>query len=203
MDAQQVLWRCLPCAPLTFSWPVGRAEEVVEGLDLAVMKMKKGERVLLTVGPENGYGAQGSEQPLAVVPPGATVEFEVELVEFENAKASWELDESGKVESCGAIKASGNELFKRGANERALKKYGRALALVEHESSFKDATVAAEAMAMKKSCLLNKAAVLLRLKRHSEVVIIFCRRRSVHVSYHNLYVVLEPALPLAVCLVVL
>lgn len=144
-------------------------EEVVEGLDLAVMKMKKGERVLLTVGPDNGYGAQGSDQPLAAVPPGATVEFEVELVEFENAKASWELDESGKVELCGAIKASGNDFFKRGANERALKKYGRALALVEHESSFKDATVAAEAMAMKKSCLLNKAAVLLRLKRHSEV----------------------------------
>jgi len=146
-------------------------EAVVEGLELAVMKMKKGERAAISIrNPAYGFGASGAAQPMAAVPGDAPLEYEVELVEFENAKQSWEMSEEEKVAEAGAIKASGNAFFKAGGNERALRKYTRALGFVEHEATFKDAAVVGEARAMKKSCLLNKAAALLRLNRHSEVV---------------------------------
>ncbi|KAM0028992.1 putative peptidylprolyl isomerase [Helianthus debilis subsp. tardiflorus] len=48
-------------------------EQVIDGLDRAVMTMKKGEVALLKVAPEHAFGSTGSEQELAVVPPNAIV----------------------------------------------------------------------------------------------------------------------------------
>ncbi|XP_022018001.1 peroxisomal membrane protein 11D-like isoform X2 [Helianthus annuus] len=48
-------------------------EQVIDGLDRAVMTMKKGEVALLKVAPEYAFGSTGSEKELAVVPPNATV----------------------------------------------------------------------------------------------------------------------------------
>lgn len=58
-------------------------EQVVEGLDAAVIKMKKGEVALLTIAPEYGFGSFESKQELATVPPNSTLYYEVELVSFE------------------------------------------------------------------------------------------------------------------------
>lgn len=54
----------------------------MEGLDKAVMSMKKGETALLTIAPEYAFGSSESKQELAVVPPNSTVFYEVELVSF-------------------------------------------------------------------------------------------------------------------------
>lgn len=54
----------------------------MEGLDKAVMSMKKGETALLTIAPEYAFGSLESKQELAVVPPNSTVFYEVELVSF-------------------------------------------------------------------------------------------------------------------------
>jgi len=54
----------------------------VDGLDKAVMNMKKGEVALLTVAPEYAFESSESKQDLAVVPPSSTVYYEVELVSF-------------------------------------------------------------------------------------------------------------------------
>ncbi|MFS7946468.1 putative ribose-phosphate diphosphokinase, Peptidylprolyl isomerase [Helianthus anomalus] len=48
-------------------------EQVIDGLDRAVMTMTKGEVALLKVAPEYAFGSTGSEQELAVVPPNATL----------------------------------------------------------------------------------------------------------------------------------
>jgi FKBP-type peptidyl-prolyl cis-trans isomerase len=56
------------------------AEQVIDGLDKAVMTMKKGEVALLTIGPEYAFGSSESRQELAVVPPNSTLYYEVELV---------------------------------------------------------------------------------------------------------------------------
>ncbi|MFS7897109.1 putative ribose-phosphate diphosphokinase, Peptidylprolyl isomerase [Helianthus anomalus] len=48
-------------------------EQVIDGLDRAVMTMTKGEVALLKVAPEYALGSTGSEQELAVVPPNATL----------------------------------------------------------------------------------------------------------------------------------
>ncbi|GMP90272.1 hypothetical protein CsSME_00041475 [Camellia sinensis var. sinensis] len=57
-------------------------EQVIVGLDRAVMKMKKGEVALLSIAPEYAFGTSESKQELAVVPPNSTVYYEVELVSF-------------------------------------------------------------------------------------------------------------------------
>ncbi len=55
---------------------------MIDGLDRAVMTMKKGEAALLTIAPEYAFGSSESQQELAVVPPNSTVYYEVELVSF-------------------------------------------------------------------------------------------------------------------------
>jgi len=55
---------------------------VIDGLDRAVMTMKKGEVALLTIAPEYAFGSSESRQELAVVPPNSTLNYEVELVSF-------------------------------------------------------------------------------------------------------------------------
>lgn len=57
-------------------------EQVIEGLDLAVRKMKKGEIALVTIHPQYAFGSSDSPQDLAVVPANSTVYYEVELVSF-------------------------------------------------------------------------------------------------------------------------
>ncbi|KAL6955888.1 peptidylprolyl isomerase [Sarracenia purpurea var. burkii] len=60
-------------------------DQVIEGLDRAVMKMKKGEVALLIISAEYAFGPSGSQQELDVVPPNSTVYYEVELVSFVKA----------------------------------------------------------------------------------------------------------------------
>lgn len=58
------------------------SEQVIDGLDRAVMGMKKGEVAQLTIAPEYAFGSSESQQELAVVPPNSTVYYEVELASF-------------------------------------------------------------------------------------------------------------------------
>jgi FK506-binding protein 4/5 len=58
-------------------------EQVIDGLDKAVLTMKKGEVALLIIAPEYAFGSSQSQQELAVIPPNSTVYYEVELVSYE------------------------------------------------------------------------------------------------------------------------
>ncbi|KAI3944249.1 hypothetical protein MKW98_016479, partial [Papaver atlanticum] len=65
---------------------------LMDGFYKAVMTVKKGEVALVTIMPEYAFGSSESHQELAVVPPGSTVYYEVELVSF--VKVGWEDNES-------------------------------------------------------------------------------------------------------------
>ncbi|KAH9603664.1 hypothetical protein KSS87_009240 [Heliosperma pusillum] len=142
-------------------------ELVIDGLDRAVVTMKKGEVALLTIAPEYGFGSLESKQELAVVPPNSTLTYEVELVSFEKEKESWDMSTPEKIEAAGKKKEEGNALFKAGKYVRASKRYEKAAKYVEHDTSFSDEEKK-QSKVLKISCNLNNAACKLKLKEYRQ-----------------------------------
>ncbi len=62
--------------PFKFVVGIGR---VIRGWDEGIIKMKKGQKAIITCPPDYAYGPQGIQ---GVIPPNSTLIFEVELLDF-------------------------------------------------------------------------------------------------------------------------
>jgi FK506-binding protein 1 len=66
-----------------FSFKIGRGQ-VIQGWDEGVMTMSLGEKAVLHITSDYGYGAQGAG---GIIPPNADLDFEVELLQINDNKA--------------------------------------------------------------------------------------------------------------------
>ncbi|KAG6553480.1 hypothetical protein Mapa_004392 [Marchantia paleacea] len=144
-------------------------EQVVLGLDKAVATMKKGERAVITISAEYGFGDSETKRNLAVVPPNSTLVYDVEVVSFIKEKESWDMSVPEKIETAIKLKEDGNALFKSAKYTRACKKYEKASKLIEYESGFDDEQKK-KCKVLKVSCNLNNAACKLRMNDYKEVI---------------------------------
>ncbi|XVE55731.1 hypothetical protein DITRI_Ditri03aG0181800 [Diplodiscus trichospermus] len=137
-------------------------EQVIPGLDRAAATMKKGERALLTISPEYGFGSDVAERDLSVVPPCSNLVYEVEMLDFIKEKAPWKLNSQEKIDAAAKKKEEGNIFFKSGKYQQAGKKYDKAVDYVSEDEPFGDDEQKL-VKALRISCWLNGAACSLKL----------------------------------------
>ncbi|KAJ6747659.1 PEPTIDYLPROLYL ISOMERASE [Salix koriyanagi] len=138
-------------------------EQVNEGLDMAIMTMKKGERATVTVDAEFLHGRDISGK----LPANSLLHYEVELLDFIKEKPFWKMDTLEKFEASERKKLDGNVLFKAGKFWRASKKYDKATEYIEFDHSFTDDEMCL-AKSLRLSCHLNNAACKLKSGEYLE-----------------------------------
>jgi len=150
-----------------FKFQLGKGR-VIKGWDLGFATMKKGEKAVLTIDSEYGYGDAGSGQK---IPGGATLVFDVELLDFgPKKKEVWEMETSERIDEATKCKFSGNASFKSKDYDAAVKGWSEALRYIDrlgddHDASeISDAEIA-EVKKLRTSLWLNLAAA--ELKRNN------------------------------------
>ena len=68
--------------PLQFELGVGM---VIRGWDEGILQLKKGQKATIICPPEYGYGTRGAPP---VIPPNATLKFEVEVINYSKGSGS-------------------------------------------------------------------------------------------------------------------
>lgn len=115
----------------TLTFTQGR-RKVLPALDVLVEGMRQGEVARATAGPSYAFGRRGL--PRKGVPPNASVDLTVELLEFSGGEQPKTLDEMTpreRVEQATLCKEAGNNLFKEAKYEKARVQYSQCIFYVE------------------------------------------------------------------------
>jgi len=135
-------------------------EEITQGLEKALESMKKGEKAIVNVKSNYAYGALGSKA--LDIPPHTDLVYELELLDFEKGKESWQLSKFPEKYEVGVQrKNAGNELFDKQLFSIAIQKYEKTIDLLKYDSSFTD-DEKKNANELKLNCYLNLAAAYLK-----------------------------------------
>ncbi|KAJ9180936.1 hypothetical protein P3X46_009120 [Hevea brasiliensis] len=138
-------------------------DQINEGLDRAIMTMKKGEQALVRVSAEYLSGHEIS----GMFPANSVLHYEVELIDFIKEKPFWKMGAFEKLEACERKKMDGNALFKAEKFWRASKKYEKATNYIDFDHSFTDDQKCL-AKGLRLLCNLNNAACKLKLGEYLE-----------------------------------
>ncbi|KAL3611363.1 hypothetical protein D5086_002383 [Populus alba] len=156
-----------------FEMVLGKEKKEMAGLAVGVSSMNAGERALLHVGWELGYGKEGSFS-FPNVPPMADIIYEVELIGFDEVregKARGDMTAEERIGAADRRKMDGNSLFKDEKLEEAMQQYEMAIAYLGDDFMFQlFGKYRDMALAVKNPCHLNMAACLIKLKRHEEAI---------------------------------
>ncbi|XP_057802761.1 peptidyl-prolyl cis-trans isomerase FKBP42-like isoform X2 [Salvia miltiorrhiza] len=152
---------------------LGKEKTEMTGLAVGISSMKSGERALLHVGWELGYGKEGNFS-FPNVAPMADIVYEVELIGFDETKegkARGDMTVEERIGSADRRKMDGNALFKEEKLEAAMQQYEMAIAYLGDDFMFQlFGKYRDMALAVKNPCHLNMAACLIKLKRYDEAI---------------------------------
>ena len=118
---------------ISFNLGEGLEHSIPEGVEQALLKFKRGEVSLLKLRPSYGFGSTGHQE--FGIPANATLEYEIELKNFEKAKETWSMDADEKLEQAKISKDKGTAHFKTGKYVLANKQYGKIIEYLEFEKS--------------------------------------------------------------------
>lgn len=144
-------------------FPLGEGTEhnIPEGLERALERFKKGEKSSIKLAPKYAFGSAGN--PALGVPPGALLQYEVELRSFDKAKESWEMDQEEKIDQAKICKERGTTFYKGEKFRLAVKQYKKIIDLLQYDSGLDDEKKA-ESHSVLLAGHLNLAMTYLKLK---------------------------------------
>lgn len=149
-----------------FQFTIGKGQ-VIKGWDEGFASMKIGEKALLEISPDYGYGKSGSPPK---IPGNSTLHFDVELLGFkEKLKEKWEMTPAERIEMANRLKMEGTEFFKKQNYKEAVEKYDDAAGFVVDEGDSGN-DVPTDDLPLYVSCLSNSAMCHLKLKQWSDAI---------------------------------
>lgn len=106
-----------------FKFTIGKGQ-VIKGWDEGFASMKVGEEAILVIKSDYGYGDSGMPP---TIPGGADLQFEVELISFEEKEVEkWMMTKDQRIETAEKRKAEGTEFFNAKKFAEAAQKYEQA-----------------------------------------------------------------------------
>jgi peptidylprolyl isomerase len=149
-----------------FKFTIGTGQ-VIKGWDEGFASMKIGEKAILKVSSDYGYGPRGSPPK---IPGGATLLFEVELLSFkEKAKKKWELTDEERADLAKKLKTEGTDYFQKQQYADAIEKYNEAADICVGEG-IQDNDISDQERPMYVSCWSNIAMCHVKQKAWSDAI---------------------------------
>lgn len=100
---------------------------VPEALEVGVESMKKAERCEVTASIEYGYGSPAKNAAHGIPEGDTELFFEVELLDFQKTKESYDMNYDEKLADATRLKEQGSDLLRDGCPRQASKKFDLAL----------------------------------------------------------------------------
>lgn len=116
---------------IPFQFNLGRAQ-VIRGWEEGIPSMRVGEKALFTIVSDYAYGSQGSPGGDPGIPPDATLQFEVQLIDFVELDHEYPDSVEDRIAAAKLRHEQGNVYFKEQRYTRAAAKYSKGRQLLEN-----------------------------------------------------------------------